>query len=367
MKVVVLGAGVIGAAVADALALRGADVTILDMRPAGDGASQASAGMLAPYKEAHGDHRMLELGTRSLALYDDFVGGLTAATGLAIEYARSGTLEVALDSDGARRLEQEKQTLGAAGVAADLLDVVSLRQWDPSVTPDGLAGLLTRVHGFVGVSALVRALMHRARFSGAVFESPIEVASVESLRDGVEVQAGRQLYRAEMAVVAAGSWSRRVRVKHVAAFPTRPIRGQLLHLHWTDGAPPRQIVWGPRCYTVPWPDGTLLVGATAEDVGFDEHATVAGVQALTTAVTELLPRSASARVAGVRVGLRPAVPDGLPAIGPLARAPRVVMATGHFRNGILLAPLTAELVSRFILDGVRDDAFRLTSPDRFLG
>jgi glycine/D-amino acid oxidase-like deaminating enzyme len=115
---------------------------------------------------------------------------------------------------------------------------------------------------------------------------------------------------------------------------------------------------------VPWSDGSLLVGATVEDVGFDEHSTVAGVSDLTNAVRRLLPGSAQAAVDAVRVGLRPATPDGLPWIGPLSAAPRVVMATGHYRNGVLLAPLTADLVSRLIVDGESDPALAMVSPDR---
>lgn len=144
-----------------------------------------------------------------------------------------------------------------------------------------------------------------------------------------------------------------------------PIRGQLLHLQWCEGDQPGRIVWGPHCYAVPWSDGSLLVGATADDVGFDEGTTVSGVQSLTTGAIELLPHASGARLEAIRVGLRPQLPDGLPAIGPFANAPRIVAATGHYRSGILLAPLTAELVVKYVLDGQSDSAFALTTPDRF--
>ncbi|MCC7010767.1 MAG: glycine oxidase ThiO [Acidobacteria bacterium] len=366
MKVIVIGAGVIGVAVADALAGRGAAVSVLEMRAVGAGASQASAGMLAPFKEAHGDARVLELGTRSLALFDDWIASLRASTGLPIEYARTGTLEVALDEQEAGRLHADRAALQQAGCDADLLVGDEVRRCEPAVAGRAVAALLTRPHGFVGVQPLVRALAERARLAGAIFETPVEAASVECMRDGVEVKIEDRRLSADAVVLAAGCWSRRVRVQHLAALPVRPVRGQLLHLRWTGPQRPSRIVWGPRCYTVPWTDGSLLVGATAEDVGFDERATVAGVQALTSAVADLLPDSAGAALDEVRVGLRPASPDGLPLIGPVARAPRVVVAAGHFRNGILLAPLTAELVSGWLLDGTDDPAFALTSPNRFL-
>jgi glycine/D-amino acid oxidase-like deaminating enzyme len=166
-------------------------------------------------------------------------------------------------------------------------------------------------------------------------------------------------------VLATGSWSKKLRISGVTPLPMRPIRGQLLHLQWCEGDQPGRICWGPHCYAVPWTDGALLVGATVEDVGFDEGTTVAGVNALTSAVIELLPHASGARIESVRVGLRPSLPDGMPAIGPFASAPRVVAATGHYRNGVLLAPLTAELVANYLLDNRSDVAFAVTSPDRF--
>jgi glycine oxidase len=366
VRVIIVGAGIIGVAVADALAVGGADVTVLDMRSPGRGASHASAGMLAPYTEAHGDASLLDLCVRSLSLFDSCVSELSAATGRAIEYARTGTLEVAFDPDAAGRLAAAKQDLDARGVAADLLDPARLRVAEPAVSPAALAGLLTGVHGFVGVDSLLGAMAHRARFSGASFESPVEAVAVEDRGDTVEVEAGGQLHAADAVVIAAGAWSGRVRIRNVPALPLRPVRGQLLQLRGDQGKRPGRIVWGPRCYTVPWSDGSLLVGATVEDADFDESATVAGVRDLTSATAELLPSTAGAGLLGVRVGLRPALPDGLPAIGRFARAPRVVAATGHFRNGVLLAPLTAAIVRRCLLDGVEDETVGWLSPDRFV-
>ena len=124
-------------------------------------------------------------------------------------------------------------------------------------------------------------------------------------------------------------------------------------------------MWGSGCYAVPWSDGSLLVGATMEEAGFDERTTLGGVTALATAATGLLPASARATLIESRAGLRPATPDGLPVVGPSATSPRVWWATGHYRNGILLAPLTASLVERAIVDGVYDEAVSALTPDRF--
>jgi glycine oxidase len=367
VNVIVVGAGIIGVTVADALASRGVSVTVLDMRSIGRGASQASAGMLAPFTEAHGGSPLLTLGVRSLGMFDTLVEGLRADTGASIEYGRTGTLEVAFDTRGAAELAAAKQTLDGLGVPADLLDQAGVRSVEPTVSTEVIAGLLTRPHGYVGVEGLMRALVHRARAAGAVFESPVEGIGVEERGSTVELRIGGRRETADFIVIAAGSWSGRVRVKNLPALPVRPVRGQLLQLAWTSPTRPSRIVWGPRAYLVPWSTGSLLVGATVEDAGFDERATAEGVRDLTSAAIELLPGAARARFDAVRVGLRPALPDGLPAIGPFRGATRVVAATGHFRNGVLLAPVTGEIVARYVLEGVADEAMKVTSPDRFDG
>ena len=365
MRVLVLGAGIIGVTIAEALASRRAEVTVLDMRSPSRGSSQAAAGMLTPYIEADGNSPLLALCTRSLGLYDAFVARILEASGGGIEYARTGTLEVALDDDGEARLLGTKVWLDTTGVDSEWLDGDAVRGFEPSVTPAALGGLFTPDHGLVGTEALVAALVQQAKLSGAIFEFPVEVFTVEQRGDVVEVKTADGTYVADAVVVATGSWSRRLRIANVSPVPVRPIRGQLLHLQWCEGDQPGRIVWGPHCYAVPWTDGTLLIGATSDDVGFDEGTTVAGVQSLSTAAIELLPHASGARLEAIRVGLRPQLLDGIPAIGPFQNAPRVVAATGHYRSGVLLAPLTAELVAKYLLDGYYDPAFSATSPDRF--
>jgi len=319
--------------------------------------------MLTPYVEADGHPGMVELGARSLALYDGLIARLSAQVRGPIEYSRTGILEVAVDEDAADRLLNAKPGLDDAGVLSEWLDGDALRGFEPSVTPAALGGLFTADQGLVGVEALLGALVEQARLSGAVFEFPVEVTSIEEHTGYAVVRAGAATYKADAVVLASGSWSRRVRIAGVQSLPMRPVRGQLLHLHWCEGDQPGHIVWGSQCYAVPWSDGSLLVGATVEEVGFDEAATVAGVSALTSSVIDLLPHASGARMEAVRVGLRPALPDGLPAIGPFADSPRVMAATGHYRSGVLLAPVTAEIVRRYVLDGVPDPAFAYTSPN----
>jgi glycine oxidase len=365
-RIAIIGAGVIGASIADAIAARGAAVTLFDMRAPGQGASQASAGVLSPYIEAKPGSTLLSLGSRSLGMWDTFLAGLRSrAPGVDIEYSRSGTLEVALTDADADRLSHSGEWLRSAGVAHEWLDAAGARTFAPPITPNAVGALFVAGHGFVNVSSLVRALTNAARLSGAVCVTPIEILHVEQKRDVVTVRAGAQSHEFDHVVLATGSWTRKVRVAGIPVFPVRPIRGQLLHLKWAAAARPQQSIWGGRCYTVPWSDGSLLVGATVEDVGFDERSTVEGVRELLDAVVELLPDAASANLEGVRVGLRPATADHLPLLGPLKSHPRIVIAAGHYRNGILLAPITADIVSRLMLDDDRDTLLDQLDPSRF--
>jgi glycine oxidase len=373
VNVIVIGAGIIGVSIADELARRGASVHVLDMRSPGRGASQASAGILAPYTEAHERTHLLEMGTRSLALFDAFVAGAVERSGRPVEYARTGTLEIALNEEDESRLRASRAWLNAIGVRTEWLTSAEVRDIEPAVTPAAAGGLLNRAHGFAGVTSLVTALAESAKLAGASFETPAEAVEIAPKRDGgADVRAGDRRYSADIVVLAAGSWSGRVKVTDAPALPVRPVRGQLLHLRWPEqeGRPslplPSRVVWGSDCYTVPWSDGSLLVGATVEDVGFDERVTLDGVRGLAEAAAALLPGAKAGEFVAARAGLRPASPDGLPIIGPLPSAPAVIAATGHYRNGVLLAPLTAAIVADAVLDGRQDQVFAVTTPARFL-
>lgn len=365
-SVLVIGAGVVGAAIAHTLARRGARVSVIDMRGPGRGASQASAGILAPFTEGHAGEALRDLGARSLALWDAFAAEVESSSGRPVGFRRIGTLEVALDAGDRDRLRAFARALSAGGVRHEWIAGAAVAGLEPAVTGAAHGALAIAEHAMVNVPALVSALVDGARRQGAVFSAPVEAAAIAHDQDGVTVRTSSDSYAADFVVIASGSWSRRVRVEHVAALPVRPVRGELLHLRWPDAEPPRRVVWGPGCYLVPWQDGTVLLGATSEEAGFDESSTVAGVEGLLHAARALAPNSGRASVVEIRVGLRPALPDGLPAIGPLVRAPRVISATGHYRNGALLAPITAECVAAAILDGRVDAAGTAFLPDRFL-
>ena len=360
MDVVIAGAGVIGCAVARELAGRGVGCTLVDDRVPGGGATQASAGMLAPYVEAHEQGPLRDLGVRSLALYDEWIESVRRESGLDVEYRRIGTLEVALDPSHAADLQAAARQNEAAG--ARWTDGARTRAGHPAL--GSVAGaLFTPAHGYVSAPELTGALLAAARQRGArVLRARVTRIGRDDGRLQVTTTAGT--LPCDQAIVAAGAWSSGIEVGSAGAPPLRPVRGQLLHLGW-HGHPLDTIVWGPECYVVPRVDGTVLVGATVEDVGFDERATSAGVRDLLDAACELLPEGWGASFLGVRVGLRPATPDDLPVLGPDPRVPGLTYATGHYRNGILLAPITARAVADWIVQGTRDGSFDALTVERF--
>ena len=364
--VIVIGAGIIGCAVACELGRRGAAVRVLESRDVGGGATQASAGILAPFIESDRPRSLRTLGAESLELWDDFVARAVVDSGRDVLYERTGTLEVATDEPSMRRLEQTRSALLAAGVECRLLRAEEARAAEPSLGRTVGGALLIPSHGFAGVAALTAALRQAgAARHGVSFQTGVPARRIRARPGGgmaVETAAGT--LDGDAVVLAAGSWSGGVAVEGGAPLPVRPVRGQLLHLAWI-GEPLARVVWCPGCYVVPWPDGSMLVGATVEDVGFDERATVAGMAALMEAVGAVLPEARNAGFEAVRVGLRPGTPDDLPLVGPSASAPRLVYATGHYRSGVLLAPLTARLVADLMLDGREDPLLAAVAPGRF--
>jgi glycine oxidase len=360
VKVTIVGAGVIGCAIAHELAARGARVRVLDSRVPGGGATRASAGILAPYIEGH-DNTLLSLCVRSLAMYDDFLLRVTRDSGQDVEYERSGTIQIAVTLDDGNRLKRAARTLGDAGVEHALLDAAEVRRAEPALTADVVAGLRIPGHGHVAAGDLTRALAAAAIRHGATFDVGSAV-TVEG-GDAARVRTTAEVIDSDAVIIAAGSWS--TGVEGVTAVPgaLKPIRGQLLQLRLPE-RPASQVVWGSECYLVPRRDGVVLVGATVEDVGFDERATSAGVQQLLDGALALMPVLRDAAFEEVRVGLRPKTGDELPAVGASSTMPHVFYSTGHFRNGVLLAPLTARLVADLVLEGKSDADLAQLQPQR---
>ncbi len=353
----------IGAAIAFELAAAGRRVRVIDARGPGRGATQASAGVLAPYIEGHKSETLRALGRRSLDLYDDFVEHVARSADRAIAYGRIGSIEIALGEEQASQLQQSAERLTRSGIDAHWMSGRSVVDVEPGVTPSARGGLVIPAHGFVGASDLTIALVEAAIRHGAIFDHGTRALTIQSSGATLRVLTDAGRWEADDVIVAAGSWSSQIAVPGVDVAPFHPVRGQLLVLRMPHPVL-RRIMWGPDCYLVPWPDGTVLVGATMEDVGFDERATVQGVAGLLEAARRLVPALNEAAFEGVRVGLRPAGPDHLPLVGASATMPHLIYATGHFRNGVLLAPLTALLIGEIVSGKTSDPALELLAPAR---
>jgi glycine oxidase len=362
--VIVIGAGIVGCAVAYELARRGASVDIVDDRPAGMGATQASAGVLGPYVEAREEGPLLELTARSLDLFDQFAARVTGDSGLPTGYKRTGTLDIASDQQGVAALQSVARLLAARDVPAEMVDQRAARELEPHLAADVAGGLFIPSQGFVAASELVRALVAAARRHGAQVVEHGRVRRIRHAAGDLRLETDRGSLTAGAVVVAAGSWASQIEIDGAERVPVKPIRGQLLQVHW-PGPSLRRVTWSERCYLVPWDDGTVLVGATVEDAGFDERTTVAGVRDLMEGAAEIVPQIWNASFESARVGLRPAAPDLLPIVGESSVVPHLMYATAHYRNGVLLSALTAELVAGAMIDGAHDPALELMRPDRF--
>lgn len=349
MHVTIVGAGIIGCALAHELASRGAVVRLIDRRGAGQGATRASAGMLAPYIEGHRDD-LLRLGVCSLALYDRFIERVRHDSGLDVEYRRCGSLQVAGNDAEAAALDTIAHRLSEAGAAVSLLGPDQVSASEPLLHPAIVRALSVPQHGYVVATGLVAALRLAAERLGTTMVTS-DVRAIAAHGSGIRLETDNGVLDSDVAVIAAGSWSSALVQPQTATQPAvRPIRGQLVQLRFPQ-PPLSTVVWGTSCYLVPWADGSLLVGATSEDVGFDESSTAAGVRQLLTAAAALLPSAEGAGFHDVRAGLRPATGDELPLLGPSSSIPGVFYATGHYRSGVLLAPLTAKVMADLIMGG----------------
>ena len=361
--VAVVGAGVIGTAITYELVTRGASVTLLDCRGAGLGSTQAAAGMLVPYIEGFG-RPLLPLATQSLEMYDAFVDRVSRDADIGIGYRRTGSLQVVTADQPIDELRHIAADARAAGLECELLDEQATREAEPQLTPEVSAALFMKAHGFVVTADLSGALTAAAIKHGARVRVPARARRIEH-RDGhIGIHLDNDAtVTAHHVVIAAGSWSGCLDIEGIPALPVRPIRGQLLQLA-SDAPALNRIVWGPRCYLVPVSSGSILVGATVEDAGFDERTTVAGVRDLLDAACDLVPHLWHATFVGARVGLRPATVDEMPIIGRSRKMPGLVYATGHYRNGVLLAPLTARAIADLILDNHDDPLLKAAAPQR---
>lgn len=361
MNVVVVGGGVIGLSIAWRAAGRGMAVTVVDPQ-LGGAASGVAAGMLAPVTEVHyGEEALLALNLRSSHLYPDFVAELEEASECTTGYRASGTLTVARDTDDMAAVDELVAYQRNLGLHVERLQSRELRRLEPGLAPGVRGGALVAGDHQVDPRRLVDALAEGCRRRGVSWRRD----RVTALRRHEVILAGGERERADAVVVAAGCWSGTIEGLAPDVLAVRPVKGQVLRLRGPAGqSPAEHNIRGLDAYLVPRSDGEVVVGATVEERGYDTTVTGGAVYDLLRAALELLPDVGELALVETSAGLRPGTPDNAPLIGP-SGIDSVVLATGHYRNGILLAPVTADTVVELVATGQTPEAIAAFSPRRF--
>jgi glycine oxidase len=338
--VVVVGAGIVGLACAWRAAQAGLSVLVLERGEPGAESSGVAAGMLAPVTEAiFGEEELLALNLAGAAEWPAFAAELSERSGIDLEYSQSGALLVAADRDDVAELRRLNELQRSLGLDAVWMGGRECRRLEPALSPRVSGGVLAPADGSVDPRAAIAALLAVLEQQGVEVATGVDVHGVEDSAGrvtGLATSGGT--VTAEHVVVAAGAWSGGL---HESAPEVRPVKGQIVRLR--GAAVAQRVVRTPRCYVVCRPSGEIVIGATVEERGFDKTVTAGAVHRLLEAAWEVLPDLEERELVEVSAGLRPGTPGNRPVVG--AAGPEgLVWATGHYRNGVLLAPTTARTV-----------------------
>jgi glycine oxidase len=361
--VAIAGGGVIGGSIALELAQAGLRVAVFDRQQPGQEASWASAGIISPAPENPGMIATVELGKKSAEMYPEFAARVEEISGQSTGYRRKGTLEALFSHDTKAELSTIVAVHHGLGLKAEPLRAEDALELEPALSEEIEAAVLRPEEASIDNRALTAAVLEAARRSGAEF---FPGSGVNAIRREGSRCAGLALQNekveAKWTIIAAGCFSGAI--EGVAAYaPVRPAKGQMASLR-PDDLKIERVLWSEKIYLVPRNDGRILVGATVEYAGFDKRVTAGGIEKILSAALELAPGLKNARIQETWAGLRPDSQDHLPILGP-TDVDGLLMATGHFRSGILLTPITARLMREWITEQrVRVDWERF-SPMRF--
>ena len=351
--VVIVGGGIIGSSIAFELARRNLRVAVLDRQELMHEASWAAAGMLSPAPDNPAAIPLVPLGRASLALYPNFVAAVEEASEMRTGYSTGGALEVLCHGDEERELSTLVALHHGLGLACEPLRLEEAREMEPALGRDARAAAFLPDEASVNTRLLTAAVLAAAETAGTTLCPGMEVTSLAKAGDrciGVRT-AEDETISAQHVVLAAGCWTSRISEAAPYA-PTRPVRGQMVALRHA-GKPIRRVLRSERGYIVPRDHSTpqkLVAGSTLENAGYEKAVTSGGLEQILGAVNELAPSLAGAEIVETWSGLRPGTPDQLPIIGP-TDIEGLMIATGHYRNGILLAPVTAKLITEWITEG----------------
>jgi glycine oxidase len=367
--VVVIGGGLMGCSTALALAQKGHRVTVLERSVPGAEASSAAGGIIGAQVEADSAGAMTELCMASRERYPAWVRGLAKATGIDVAFRRSGILEVAPDTSAASKIRARSSWQRRAGYSVETISASRARELEPELAK-GYRGVHFPSDGRVDPKLLMRAVHIAAQRAGVTFRNGAYVKQVLMNGTGVRGVAleGAGELAADWVVVAAGSWTPLVGGLPQGAGDVRPARGQIVELE-SASPPVHRVVFGPLCYLSPRDDGRTLIGSTLEFVGYKRGVTARAVRDLLTAAIEMVPALADAELRSTWSNFRPYTDDHLPRLGVSASsgssgAKRLIFATGHYRTGILLAPVTADIVTALVSGKRPPVALGAFRPDR---
>jgi glycine oxidase len=346
--VAIAGGGVIGGAIALELARAGLSVGVFDRQQPGQEASWASAGILSPAPESTGMIPMVPLGKVSFALYPEFIARVEEISPQSTGFRPKGTLEILFSHDTKAELSTIIALHHGLGLKAEPLTAEDARELEPALSEEVEAAVLRPEEGSVDNRALTSAVLDAAQRSGAELFSGNGAKAI--WREGHACRGlilQNEKVEAKWTIIAAGCFS--AAIEGVGDYaPVRPAKGQMAALR-ADDVEIQRVLWAEKIYLVPRNDGRILAGATVEHVGFDKRTTAGGIQKILSAAIELAPGLANARIEETWAGLRPDSPDHLPILGP-TDMDGLLLATGHYRSGMLLTPITARLIREWITE-----------------
>jgi glycine oxidase len=379
--VVIVGAGLIGASVALKLREKGLQVALLDRQQPGQEASRAAAGMLAPGPDDAASLPLVPLGKASLRLYPGFVAAIEQASGKSTGFAQRGTLEIFFGAEGESARDSFVAERNGLGIQTQAVSLRQAREMEPSLGPEAAAAAWIPEEATADPRLLMEAALSAAKARGVALRA--NCAAIGLLGEGgrcAGVVTREGTIKAEHVVIAAGCFSGELTGEIGRRAPTHPVRGQMLALRQPapSGTNPHdptrsnvgrgtvgRVLRSANGYLVPHGDNRVLAGSTLEDAGFEKIVTPAGIRKILGAAMEMVPALAGAEILETWAGLRPATPDRLPILGPTDIA-GLIVATGHYRNGILLAPITAKLVSAWVCGESVEEDVAAFSPMRLV-
>jgi glycine oxidase len=369
--VAIIGGGIIGSSIAFELAAEKLEVVLLDREEPGRGASWAAAGMLSAAPDTPEARPLVPLAKESLERYPQFINRIEDATEPFMHFSSEGTLQIFAGPNAELDRDKMVADLKTLGIRIEPVTLETARKMESAISPSANAVAWLPQESTVDPRSLMEAILAALRHRGVEIRAGCSATSIT--RQGstcTGLTAHGESMNAKIVVVAAGCHSANLSGEnmvengwHSRYAPTRPIRGQMLALHSTE-IDLRRVLRSERGYLVPRHEGRIVAGSTVEDVGFDKSLTAGGIQEILNAAIELAPSLAHAQVVETWAGLRPGTPDSLPIIGP-TDIDGLFVATGHYRNGILLAPITAKLVRDWVVDHEMPATAEIFSPLRF--